>query len=147
MKIEPYLFFDGQAEEAIAFYQEALGAKLEALMRYAECPDPVPPEYMPAGGPQKLMHASLLIDGQRLMLSDGVPPEVRGFYGFSLTLQYESEPEVRRAYDKLAEGGQIIMPLGATFFSPCYGMLNDRFGVQWMVMILSEAQAEACRES
>jgi PhnB protein len=144
MKIEPYLFFDGQAEEALAFYQQALDARLEGLMRYADCPDPVPPEYMPPGGPQKLMHASLLVRGQRLMCSDGVPRESGGFRGFSLALQYDDEADARRAFDRLADGGSIVMPMGPTFFSPCYGMLADRFGVQWMVMVQpSETQ---CKE-
>src|SRR5690606_31667207 len=84
MKIEPYLFFDGQAEEAMAFYEKALGAQREAAMRYADCPEPIPAEYMPPGGPQKILHGSLIIQGQRLMLSDGVPLESGGFRGFSL---------------------------------------------------------------
>ncbi|MGE3863739.1 MAG: VOC family protein [Burkholderiaceae bacterium] len=142
MKIEPYLFFDGQAEEAMAFYERALGATAEGKMRYADCPDPVPPEYMPPGGPQKLLHASLLIDGQRLMLSDGVPSEAGGFRGFSLTLQYPSEADVRRVFDRLADGGRIVMPVGPTFFSPCYGQVADRFGVQWMVMVASETPSQ-----
>jgi len=143
MKIEPYLFFDGQAEEAMAFYEKALGAQREASMRYADCPDPIPPEYMPPGGPQKILHGSLLIQGQRLMLSDGVPLESGGFRGFSLTLQYETEDEAGAAFEHLSHEGRVIMPLGATFFSPCYGMLLDRFGVQWMVMVASESPPQA----
>ncbi|MDX9741962.1 MAG: VOC family protein [Gammaproteobacteria bacterium] len=135
MKIEPYLFFDGNAEEAMSFYERALDGKIEDKMRYADSPDPVPPEYMPPGGPDKLMHASLLIEGQRLMFSDGVPLEGGGFRGFSLTLQYEREDKARQVFDALADGGRVLMPMGPTFFSPCYGMLVDRFGVQWMVMV------------
>lgn len=135
MRIEPYLFFNGNAEEALTFYERALGARVEIMMRYADSPDPVPPEHMPPGGPQKLLHASLLIGDARLMMSDGVPLDGGGFRGFSLSLQYPAEPEARRAFDALAEGGRIIMPIGRTFFSPCFGMLFDRFGVQWMVMV------------
>lgn len=135
MKIEPYLFFDGTAEEALTFYEQVLDAKIEAMMRFADCPDEIPAEYMPQGGPQKIMHASLLIDGQRLMASDGVPLDGGGFRGFSLTLQYVTEAEARPVFDKLADGGSVFMPLGPTFFSPCYGQLTDRFGVQWMVMV------------
>lgn len=141
MKIESYLFFDGQAEEAMAFYEQAIGAKIEGKMRYADCPEPIPAEYMPPGGPQKILHGSLLIDEQRLMFCDGTPDESGGFRGFSLTLQYPSEADVRQAFDKLAEGGSVRMPLGATFFSPCFGQLTDRFGVQWMVMVALPAQA------
>ncbi|MFN3325720.1 MAG: VOC family protein [Bryobacteraceae bacterium] len=135
MKIEPYLFFDGNAEEALAFYQSALGAKLEILMRYADSPDPVPPECMPPGGPQKLLHASFLIGDARVMMSDGVPLDGGGFRGFSLSVQYPAEAEARGAFDALAEGGRIVMPMGPTFFSPCFGMVLDRFGVQWMVTV------------
>jgi len=141
VKIEPYLFFNGNAEEALAFYERALGAKVEAKMRYADCPDPVPPEHMPPGGPQKLLHASLLIGDARIMMSDGVPLESGGFRGFSLSLQYSTEAEARRTFDALAHGGRILMPIGKTFFSPCYGMLLDRFGVQWMVMVCDPQSA------
>jgi len=142
VRIEPYLIFDGNAEEALAFYERALGAKVEAKMRYAECPDPVPPEHMPPGGPQKLLYASLRIGDARVMMSDGVPPEAGAFRSFSLSLQYPSEPEARRAFDALAEGGRIVMPMGRTFFSPCFGMLFDRFGVMWMVTIESSAETQ-----
>jgi PhnB protein len=133
MKIEPYLFFNGAAEEAIAFYERALGAAVEMKMRYADCPDPVPPEHMPPGGPQKLLHASILIGGARVMMSDGVPLDGDGFRGFSLSLQYPAEPEARRAFEALTDGGRVTMPIGPTFFSPCFGMLADRFGVEWMI--------------
>lgn len=139
MRIEPYLFFNGQAEEAMAYYEQTLGAKQEALMRYNDAPDPVPDNCMPAGGPQKVLHGSLLIEGQRLMISDGVPLDGGGFRGFSLTLQYEAEAQARQVFEKLSEQGQILMPIGPTFFSPCYGMLIDRFGVQWMVMVVDES--------
>lgn len=135
MRIEPYLFFDGRAEEALHFYERALGGKVEVKMRYADSPEPVPPEHMPPGGPQKLLHASLLVGEGRLMLSDGVPLEGGGFRGFSLSLRYPAEPEARRAFEALAQGGRVVMPIGPTFFSPCFGMLFDRFGVEWMVMV------------
>jgi PhnB protein len=138
MRIEPYLFFNGNAEEAIAFYEKALGAELESKMRYADCPDPVPAEHMPPGGPEKLLHASVLIRGSRIMLSDGVPIDGGGFRGFSLSLPYPTDAETRTAFAALAEGGNVTMPIGATFFSSCFGMLTDRFGVQWMLMTATE---------
>jgi PhnB protein len=141
VRLEPYLFFNGQAEEALAFYERALGATVESRMRYAECPDPVPPEHMPPGGPQKLLHARLRLGEAALMMSDGVPREGGGFGGFSLTLQYSAEADARRAFNALADGGQVLMPMGPTFFSPCYGMLVDRFGVQWMVMVWTPPSA------
>lgn len=139
MRIEPYLFFNGQAEEAMAFYEKALGARREAAMRFGESPEPIPAECMPPGGPQKIMHGSLLIQGQRLMFSDGTPLDGGGFRGFSLALQYGAEDQARIAFEHLSAEGRVIMPLGPTFFSPCYGMLVDRFGVQWMVMVPPES--------
>jgi PhnB protein len=141
MRLEPYLFFDGHAEEALTFYERALDARVESKMRYAECPDPVPPEHLPPGGPQKLLHARLRVGDTALMMSDGVPREACGFHGFSLTLQYSAEADARRSFDALADGGQVLMPMGPTFFSPCYGMLLDRFGVQWMIMVWTPQQA------
>jgi PhnB protein len=141
VRIQPYLFFDGQAEEALTFYERALGATVEAKMRYAECPDPVPAEHLPPGGAQKLLHARLHVGDAALMMSDGVAPGAGGFRGFSLTLQYAAERDARRAFDALADGGQVLMPMDRTFFSPCYGMLVDRFGVQWMVMVCTPQPA------
>jgi PhnB protein len=141
MKIEPYLFFDGNAEEALAFYAEALGGTVESTMRYADCPEPMPAEYLPPGGPRKLLNASLLVQGQRIMLCDGVRQESGEFRGVALTLQYGSESDARRAFDALAREGQVIMPIGPTFFSPCFGQVTDRYGVRWMVMIESPQPA------
>jgi PhnB protein len=135
MKLEPYLFFDGDAEDALDFYERCLGATVEGKMRYGESPDPVPVKYLPPGGPQKLLHASLLIQGQRVMLSDGLPIDGGGFRGFALCLQYDQEADARSAFDGLSEGGSIVMPMGPTFFSPCFGHLVDRFGIQWMAMV------------
>ncbi len=134
VKIEPYPFFDGRAEEALDFYSKALNGKVEGKMRYCDCPEPIPAEYQPPGGDQKLLHASIVVGRTRIMLSDGGGPDGGGFRGFSLSLQFEAESEVRQAFAALEEGGQVIMPLGPTFFAPLYGMVTDRLGVQWMVM-------------
>lgn len=135
MKIEPYLFFDGCAEEAIAFYEKSLGAKREMAMKFSESPDPIPEGRMPAGFENKIMHASFLIGDARVMVSDGDCMTGRKFGGFSLSLQFPDEAKARSAFEALAEGGQIGMPLGATFWSPCFGMVTDRFGVQWMITV------------
>ena len=132
MKIEPYLFFDGRAEEAIAFYEAAVGAKREMLMRFSESPDPVPPEMAP--DPSKVMHASLIIGESRLMISDGCAPSASPFHGFSLTVTLKDVAEVDRVFAALSEGGEVRMPLGKTFFSPRFGMLADRFGVAWTII-------------
>ncbi|GIX03801.1 MAG: VOC family protein [Planctomycetaceae bacterium] len=135
MKIEPYLFFDGHAEEAIAFYEKALGAKREMMMRFSESPEPTPEGRMPVGFENKIMHASFLIGDARVMVSDGGAMTGKKFGGFALSLPFPDEAKARLAFEALAEGGQIDMPLGETFWSPCFGMITDRFGVQWMITI------------
>jgi PhnB protein len=131
--IEPYLFFEGRTEEALAFYQKALGAKVEMMMRNKESPEPPPPGMnAPA---EKIMHASILIDGARVMASDGMCSGKPNFQGFSLSVTAASEAEAKRKFNALAEGGKVTLPLNKTFFSPAFGMLTDRFGVGWMVMV------------
>ena len=132
--ITPYLFFGGRCDEAIAYYREALGAQVEFLMRYNESPQPAPPGMLPPGFDAKVMHATLRIGSIALMVSDG-NVEKGQFVGFKLALEYPSESEARRAFDALASGGSVEMPLSKTFWSPCFGMLTDRFGVSWMVSI------------
>jgi PhnB protein len=139
MNLDPYLFFEGCAEEALNFYASALDGSIEGLMRFSDAPAPIPPECLPPGGPLKLMHASLNLGSQRIMMSDGVPLGGFGFRSFSLALQFETEPEARRAFEALCAGGRADFPLAATFFSPCYGMLTDRFGVQWTIMVTAPA--------
>lgn len=131
--IQPYLFFSGQCEEAIAFYRKALGAELQMMMRFNESPEAPPPGVLPPGFEAKIMHASLQVGSMVLMLSDGCSPGQEGFRGFSLSLQVPDEAEARRVFAALSEGGKVTMPLGKTFWSPCFGMVEDRFGVGWMV--------------
>ncbi len=135
MRIEPYLYFNGQAEAALAFYEKALDARVEMKMRFSESPDPIPQGRLPAGFENKLMHASLVVGNARVMLSDGGAMTGQAIGGFSLSLQYDSDAEARRAFDALADGGRIDMPMGPTFWSPCFGMVTDRFGVHWMVTV------------
>lgn len=134
MKVEPYVFFNGRCEEAIAFYQKALGAEVTFQMRMNESPDPVPPGSVPAGFENKIMHANLRIGDTSLMVSDGNSETPRNFKGFTLSLGVADAAEAERAFTALAEGGKVTMPLGKTFWSPAFGMLEDRFGVGWMVI-------------
>ncbi|HET7008169.1 MAG TPA: VOC family protein [Candidatus Binatia bacterium] len=134
MAIEPYLFFNGHCEEAIEFYKNALGAEVLMLMRYKESPEPPPPGMVPAGWDNKVMHASLRVGNANLMASDGCSDGVN-FQGFSLSLTATDEADARRKFIALAEGGQVRMPLTKTFWSPCFGMVADRFGVGWMVTV------------
>lgn len=132
--IQPYLFFSGNCEEAIAFYQQALGAQLEMMMRFSDSPDPVPDGQLQPGFEDKVMHASINIGGARVMCSDGCD-EGSKFDGFRLSLAFTTEDEARQAFDALSTGAKIDLPIGPTFWSPCFGMLTDRFGVGWMVTV------------
>lgn len=133
MSIQPYLFFDGRCEEAVEFYRQALGAEVEMLMRYKDSPDPLPPG-VHAGYGDKVVHASLRLGDASVLMADdcmGHP----SFQGFSLSLTVADEKEAGRKFQALAAGGEVQMPLGKTFFSPCFGMVRDRFGMAWMVIV------------
>jgi PhnB protein len=135
MKIEPYLFFNGQCEEAIAFYKQALGAELTMQMRMNESPEPPPPGMVPPGFEHKIMHASMRIGDTNVMLSDGCSDATTNFKGFSLSVSAANTAEAERLFAALAKDGQVQMPLGKTFYSPSFGMVTDRFGVGWMVIV------------
>jgi PhnB protein len=132
--IQPYLTFGGRCEEAVAFYRSALGAQVEMLLRFKESPEPPPSGMMPPSWADKIMHVSLNIGGARIMASDGCG-EAKGFAGFSLSLNLSDEAAAQRAFTALAAGGKVGMPLGKTFWSPCFGMVTDQFGVNWMVTV------------
>jgi PhnB protein len=137
--VQPYLFFNGRCEEAIEFYRKALNAELQMLMRFKESPDPAPPGIVPPGWENKVMHASVRIGETVVMASDGCE-EAAGFKGFSLSLAVPTEAEADRAFAALANGGQVRMPLTKTFWSPRFGMLEDRFGVGWMINVVPPGQ-------
>jgi PhnB protein len=103
------------------------------LMRFSEAPAEAQPEGATDNG-DKVMHATLKIGQSVVMMSDGRCAGSPTFGGFSLSLAVADQAEAQRAYAALGEGGQILMPLAKTFFSPQFGMLTDRFGVMWMVM-------------
>jgi PhnB protein len=136
-RIQPYLFFGGRCDEAIEFYRQALEARVERIMRHKESPDPHPPGLLQPGFEEKVMHAELRIGGTILMVSDGCDDKAR-FEGFRLSLALATEDEARRAFAGLSDGGQVEMPLTKTFWSPCFGMVTDRFGVGWMVTVVAE---------
>jgi PhnB protein len=135
MQVQPYLFFEGRTEEAIEFYKKVLGAKVENFMRFKENPDTPPPGMVPAGSDDKVMHSSFRIGDALVMASDGMCSGKPSFQGFSLTLEARDEAEADRLFAALAEGGEVQMPLAKTFFSPRFGMVADRFGVSWMVIV------------
>lgn len=133
--IQPYLFFGGRCDEAIAFYKTALEAKVDILMRYKESPDPTPPGMLAPGWEEKVMHATLRIGGAIVMASDGCSSEDGKSSGFKLALNVPTAAEATRAFAGLSDGGTVELPLTKTFWSPLFGMLTDRFGIAWMVSV------------
>jgi PhnB protein len=136
--VQPYLDFGGRCEEALAFYGAALGAKVEFLMLFKDSPEAPPPGVLQPGFENKVMHTSFRIGSTVLMASDGCNDKAK-FGGFSLSYAAATEAGAQRAFAALAEGGKIGMPLGKTFWSPCFGMVTDRFGLTWMVTVAAES--------
>lgn len=134
MLIQPYMFFDGRCEEALDFYRRRLNAEVTMLLRYKESPDPPQPGMVPAGCGDKIMHSSFRVGDTTVMASDGRCQGQPVFQGFSLALSVADETQADRLFAALADGGQVQMPLGRTFFSPRFAMVADRFGVSWMVI-------------
>jgi PhnB protein len=135
MLVQPYLMFDGRCEEAIEFYRRAVGAETTMLMRFKDSPEPAPPGMVPPGSENKVMHAAMKIGDSVVMATVGGCQQKAAFEGFSLTLTVPTEAEADKRFNALAEGGQVRMPLTKTFFSPRFGMLQDKFGVGWMVIV------------
>ncbi|HTV32464.1 MAG TPA: VOC family protein [Methylocella sp.] len=135
MTIQPYLFFAGRTEEAIAFYKEVFGAELQMLLRFKDSPDPIPEDRIPKGWESKVMHSSLKIGDSVVLVSDGGCSDNAGFKGFSLCYTAKDIAEADRVFAALAKGGAERMPLGKTFFSPRFGMVEDRFGILWTVIV------------
>ncbi len=132
MRVQAYLNFNGRAQEAIDFYTKALGAKVGVLMHYKDMPGQNP--NIDPANLEKVMHASMQIGDTTLLVSDGRCTGATKFEGISLTLYPGSEADARKAFEALADGGKVNMPIAKTFFSPAFGMLTDRFGIMWMVL-------------
>jgi PhnB protein len=130
MKVHSYLCFEGRTEEALKFYEKAIGAKVTMLMRYKDAPEGM----CTPGTEDKVMHSAFTVGDSELMASDGRMQPPAKFSGISLTLNAKTEAEAQKLFDGLADGGHVQMPLTKTFFSPSFGMVGDRFGVTWMVM-------------
>ena len=137
--VQPYLFFDGRCEEAIEFYRKALGAEVDMLMRFKDSSEPSQPGMHPPGSENKVMHASFRVGETQIRASDGRCTGKPDFKGFALSLTVETEAEADKAFKALADGGKIEMPLARTFFSARFGMVTDRFGVLWMILVANQA--------
>ncbi len=131
MQVQPYLFFDGKCDEAIAFYKKSVGANPTMLMRFKDAPDK---SMITPDTENKVMHAQVEIGDTKVLMSDGRCQGKTNFQGFSLAVSAANEAEADRMFGALAEGGQVTMPMAKTFFSPRFGMLTDKFGVGWMIL-------------
>lgn len=138
MLVQPYLFFEGRCDEALAFYRQAIGAEVTMLMRYKESPV-APGCEMPPESLEKVMHCNVQVGATQFMASDGRCSGAPNFQGFALSLSPSDVAEAERLFNALAEGGQVHMPLGETFWSPRFGMVADRFGVLWMINTMPAA--------
>lgn len=139
-QVHPYLMFGGRCEEALEFYQKALGARVGMVMRFNESPDPTPPGMLAPGFEKKVMHSELHIGEHLVMASDGGSEKEKSS-GVSLALSVTTEAEVDKLFTALSAGGQVQMPPGPTFWTKRFAMCTDRFGIGWMVMVPGEAPA------
>ena len=137
--LTPYLSFGGNTREAFAFYEKALGAKIETMMRYADMPASAnPAEGCGDGGAPSgdgIMHACLALPGGAMLFAGDTPPGMpyEGVKGVMLALQFDTVDQAHSAFHALSQGGQVTMPLAPAFWSTTFGMLTDRFGVSWAV--------------
>jgi PhnB protein len=136
--VQPYLFFNGNCEQAVEFYKKAVGAEVDMMMRYKESPEPPPPGMVPPGSENKIMHVSFRVGETMVMAADDCTNKTAKFEGFSLALSVPTEADADRAFNALAAGGQVKMPLAKTFWSPKFGMLTDKFGIGWMVIVMHQ---------
>ena len=128
--LNPYLFYNGNCEAAFKYYEKVLGGKIEMMLRADEGPAEMKPE---PGFEKKIMHARMSINGGPLMASDSPPQHSQKPQGFSVSLTVKDPAEAERKFKALAEGGNVTMPFGKTFFSNGFGMCIDQFGIPWMV--------------
>jgi len=138
--IQPYLFFEGRTEEALDFYKKTIGAQVVMLMRFKDTPPDAPKSDDPGCQPppnsgDKVMHCSFKVGDSEIMASDGSCTGKAQFGGFGLSLPAKDEAQVNKWFKALSEGGQVVSPVSKTFFSPAFGMVTDKFGVMWMILV------------
>lgn len=138
MHVLAYLNFDGRCEEALEFYRRTLGAETEVLMRLKDSPEPCPEGMLPPGSENKVMHSRFRIGETTIMASDCHCSGKPAFQGVSLAINPPDEAKAKQLFDALADGGKVEMPLAKTFFSPAFGVVFDRFGVNWMIHVEGE---------
>lgn len=143
MQVTPYLHFDGKCAEAIEFYKQVLGAQVEVVMRFKDSPVPCDPNMVKPEQLNQVMHSSFKIGDTTILASDCG----QALQGFSLTLSLKSADEVDRLFNVLSEGGRVFQAPSSTFFSPRFGVLNDRYGVNWILLVPQEMPSNAKQEA
>jgi PhnB protein len=134
IKLNPYLFFQGNAKEAMEFYKGVFGGQL-TMQTMGEVPqEHMPPHMKKAEYKDMLMHASLISGDIELMASDSPKASAKAAK-VELSLSGDDEAKLRQLFEALAKGGKVTMPLEKQFWGDIYGMLTDKFGVDWMVNI------------
>jgi len=129
--IHAYLTFDGNAAEAMRFYEKTLGGTMQMMMTMGEAPGT---EQLPPDAKKRIMHASLAYGDGMLMASDTMPGQAyEGMKGFGVALTIETVAEAQRVFDLFAKGGNVTMPFAPTFWVEGFGMVTDRFGTPWLV--------------
>lgn len=132
MQVQPYLSFEGRCDEALEFYKKALGAEVKMLMRFKDCPDK---NSCAPGSLEKVMHSSVQIGKSEVFMTDGRNSGQPKFTGISLSLDVDSVGDAERIFKALCDGGNVTMPMSKTFFAQAFGMVADKFGVHWMVIV------------
>jgi PhnB protein len=130
MQINPYLSFNGQCEQALRYYEQHLGAKVEMMMTYGASPmaDQTPPDQR-----GRIMHATFKLDGQTLSGADAPPQHYRKPEGMSLLLGLSDVAQAERIFQALAVNGEVKMPMQQTFWAERFGVVIDQFGTPWMI--------------
>ncbi|HZC55006.1 MAG TPA: VOC family protein [Xanthobacteraceae bacterium] len=132
MQVQPYLFFNGRADEALEFYKKAIGADVKMVMRWKDSPDK---SMCTADNADQIMHSQFQVGETTIMASDGRSGGQPNFEGFALTIAAKDEASANKMFAALGDGGKVTMPMSKTFFSPRFGMLADKFGVGWMIIV------------
>ena len=138
MQVQPYIYFDGRCEEAVNFYRTALNAEVTMMIRFKENPEAQANHMGGKELDEKIMHASFKVGQTDVMASDGYAKGKPEFKGISLSVSTATEAEAKKIFSALSDGGTVTMPLSKTFYSPCFGMVTDKFGVSWMVIVPGE---------
>ncbi len=141
MQVEPYLFFTGKCEEALNFYKSVFGGEVEQVSRFKDMPAEVRADMtIDSKHDNLIMHATFRSPTFNFMASDARPGKEYGEGPISLSIGTTDEAEATRIFDALAQGGNIEMPMAVTFWSAKFGMLTDKYGIDWMINCRLEGQ-------